>query len=301
MRVQRARYFLAAVETGSLRAAAARCGVSQPSIGQQIRLLEEELDVVLLTRSRNGVRPTPSGQAMVEPLARLVAAEESVHLAAADSGGTYRGEVAIGAVSVVAESVVAPLVGRLHKQHPHLRFTLLESSSTEVEAAVAAGDLDFGVITARAQPPGPGLQRISLFTAPLGALVRSDHVLAERPRVSWQELETWPIVTMRAGTVVWERLHENIARPNIVVQAMSHRMVTVMVAQGAGVGILGPFDTSRDLSGLRWLPLIDTEPIGFCVVQRADSRPSPAALVVRRLIAEQAAELLVGTVSVDQA
>ena len=52
MRVERARYFLAAVETGSLRAAAARCGVSQPTIGEQLRLLEEELDVALLTAGK---------------------------------------------------------------------------------------------------------------------------------------------------------------------------------------------------------------------------------------------------------
>ena len=92
MRVERARYFLAAVETGSLRAAAARCGVSQPAIGQQIGLLEEELDVVLLTRSRTGVRPTPAGQALIDPMTRLVAAEDSVLGAATESGASACGK-----------------------------------------------------------------------------------------------------------------------------------------------------------------------------------------------------------------
>ncbi|MCP9949798.1 LysR family transcriptional regulator [Actinomadura madurae] len=111
MRVERARYFLAAIETGSLRAAAARCGVSQPTIGQQIALLEEELDVVLLTRSRHGVRPTAAGQALIEPLGRLVAAEDAVRESAMESGAAYHGRVRIGGVSVTAETIIAPVVG----------------------------------------------------------------------------------------------------------------------------------------------------------------------------------------------
>ena len=144
MRVERARYFLAAVATGSLRSAAARCGVSQPTIGQQVALLEEELDVVLLTRTRHGVQPTAAGQALLEPLGRLVAAEDAVRGAAMDSSGTYRGTVQIGGVSVTAEMIVAPVVGRLREDHPGLRFAVREGASAGIEAAVLAGELDFG-------------------------------------------------------------------------------------------------------------------------------------------------------------
>src|SRR3569833_772276 len=135
VRVERARYLLAAVETGSLRAAAARCGVSQPTIGQQIALLEEDLDVVLLTRSRHGVRPTPAGHAHLEPLSRLVAAEDALRESAMESSGSYRGRVQIGGVSVTAETIIAPAVGHLREHYPELRFTVREGASTAVEAA----------------------------------------------------------------------------------------------------------------------------------------------------------------------
>jgi len=292
VRVERARYFLAAVEGGSLRAAAERCGISQPAIGQQIGLLEEELDVVLLTRSRAGVRPTPAGQSLLDSMARLVAAEDAVTEAATESGGSYRGRVAIGTISVVAETVIAPVVGRLRDQHPDLRFTITESGSHAVEAGVAAGDLDFGVVTMPTGPAASGIERTVLLSAPIGIVVRRDHLLADRDSVRWDDLETWPIVTMREGTVMWERLHQSLPKPDIVVQARSHRMVTVMVAQGAGIGILAPFETSADVPGLRWIPLRETSPIRIELVQRRGSRPSPSALVVRRLITERAAELL---------
>ncbi|TDE37677.1 LysR family transcriptional regulator [Actinomadura sp. 6K520] len=288
VRVERARYFLAAIETGSLRAAAAKCGVSQPTIGQQIGLLEEDLDVVLLTRSRHGVRPTPAGQALMEPLGRLVAAEDAVRQSAMESSGAYRGRVQIGGVSVTAETIIAPVVGRLREQHPGLRFTVREGASAAIESAVLDGGLDFGVVTMPGTPAAPGLHRIPLMSAPVGVCMRADHPLAGRGHVHWRDLETWPVVTMRAGTVMWDMLHRHVPAPDVVVQAMSARTVEVMVAQGVGLGILARFNPSADIADLVWLPLRDAPPVHVCLTQRRDGRPSPSALIVRRLIRTEA-------------
>lgn len=291
MRVERARYFLAAVECGSIRAAAARCGVSQPTLSQQLALLEEELDVVLLTRSRSGVQPTPTGQSMLEPLARLVAAEDAVRSAATYSGGTYRGTVAIGAISATTESIVAPVVAELRQDHPELKFSVTESSSSTIEAKVLSGELDFGIITIPTDKEVRGLRRTTLMTSGLGVLLPTDHTLAGRNCLHWREIEAFPIVTMRAGTVLWERLHGAIAAPDIVVQAASARSAKVMVAEGAGVGIIASLNSSSDVTGLTWVPLQDAEPVEIGLVQRRDAQPSPSALIARRLIAHRAAQL----------
>jgi DNA-binding transcriptional LysR family regulator len=293
MRVERARYFLAAVETGSLRAAAARCGVSQPTVGQQISSLEEELDVVLLTRSRHGVRPTPAGEALIEPLGRFVRAEDAVREAAMDSSGAYRGRVQIGCVSAIAEAIIAPVVGRLRERHPGLRFTIREGASATVEGAVASGELDFGVITTPAHPAGVGLRRVSLVEAPVGICVRDDDPLAGSDGVHWRDIEARPIVTMRSGTVLWELLHRNVAHPDVVVEATAARTVRVMVGQGAGLGIIARLDTAADVTGLVWIPLRDAPPLALCLTERRDSRPSRAALVVRQLIRARADEMVI--------
>ncbi|MBZ6085997.1 LysR family transcriptional regulator [Streptomyces olivaceus] len=291
MRVERARYFLAAVRTGSLRSAAAACGVSQPTIGQQLTLLEEELDAVLLTRSRQGVRTTPAGEALVGPLSRLVAAEDTVREAALASNGTYQGRVAVGGGSVTVETVVAPVVGRLLTDHPGLRFSVREGSSADIERAVAAGDLDLAVVTTPSRPAPRGLVRRRILVAPLGVHTRFDHPLAGRRDVTWDELGRWPIVTMRPGTVLHQRLRERLPEAEATVEAMSARTVQTMVAQGAGVGLLARFDPRQTVAGLAWLPLADADPVEVSLVQRADSRPSRSAVVVRRLIRARADEL----------
>jgi DNA-binding transcriptional LysR family regulator len=228
---------------------------------------------------------------MVEPFRRLVAAEEAVRESAMESSGAYRGRVQIGGVSVTAETIIAPVVADLRRHHPGLRFTVREGASTAIESAVLDGELDFGVITTPMSPPATGLQRLPLASAPVGVCARVDHPLASRDRVHWRDLEPWPIVTMRAGTVLWDLLHRNVPRPDVVVEAMSARTVKVMVAQGAGVGILAGFETSADVTDLVWIPLADAPPADLCLTQRQDSQPSRAALIVRRLIRAKAASI----------
>ena len=69
---------IAAVEDGSLRAAARRVGVSQPALTKMLRELERELSTTLLVRSTTGVVPTAQGRALYETVLRLARARHPV-------------------------------------------------------------------------------------------------------------------------------------------------------------------------------------------------------------------------------
>ena len=89
---------IAAVEDGSLRAAARRVGVSQPALTKMLRELERELSTTLLVRSTTGVVPTAQGRALYERACTVTrelgqAVEEIEQLS-----GRMVGELSIGAV-----------------------------------------------------------------------------------------------------------------------------------------------------------------------------------------------------------
>jgi DNA-binding transcriptional ArsR family regulator len=71
--IRQLRYFVAAVEAGSLRSAESRSGVSQPAMTRQIHQLEEELGVELLVRKSRGIRPTDAGRVLFEDAVRILA------------------------------------------------------------------------------------------------------------------------------------------------------------------------------------------------------------------------------------
>lgn len=82
METQLLRTFLAVIETGSISAAASRLGYVQSSVSEQLRRLERDLGVTLLTRTSTGVSPTPVGRRLMPEAARALQAIDDLRRAA---------------------------------------------------------------------------------------------------------------------------------------------------------------------------------------------------------------------------
>lgn len=294
MRVERVRYLMASVREGSLRAGAARLGISQPTLGSQLVALEEDLNVVLLTRGRHGVALTDAGRRLMPALQQMVAAEDELRLAAHRLSGVYEGVVSMGTTPALAATMAAPVVAELGRRHPGLRFRVFEGTTVEVERRVADGHLELGAVSwARESPEAPrDVVRTDVTQLSLGVLIEVDHPLVRRDEVAWADLEDVPLVTMRRGTTLWDVLHARLARPNVVVEAASMRTVLVMSGRGAGVGF-GTRPTSPELDGAGcvWRPLRDRERVTLSVVHRRDTQLSRTAQIVRDLVLERARDL----------
>ena len=73
IQIRQLRYFVGAVQCGSLRGAASRVGVSQPALTRQIHQLEETLGVTLLVRKARGIQPTDAGWVLFEDALNIIA------------------------------------------------------------------------------------------------------------------------------------------------------------------------------------------------------------------------------------
>lgn len=294
MRVERVRYFEAAARLGSLRAAAEEVGISQQSLGQQIELLEEELDTVLLTRTRRGVTPTTAGESLRSAARALIGAEDGLRDAAMTLRGDYQGSVRLGCVPVLATALVGPVVARLLKGHPGLKFSVVESSSREIEERVAEGQLDLGVVTQPVTPAPTHTQRHVLFTVPLMVCLSPSHPLAARESVDWDDLRGRPLVSMRTGTTLWDTLHRHLEDPQVVFEAATVSTVRRMVAQGVGIGIEAQIDLDGGAaeSPVARVPLVGPDTtIAVCLTHNTGTQPSRAAVTVRNVIITETTRL----------
>ncbi|RVU28059.1 LysR family transcriptional regulator [Streptomyces antnestii] len=89
------RYFLAVVDRGSIKAAAASAGVTEPSVSQGIRALEHELRTLLFRRIGRGMVPTSAGHALVGPARRLLRDIASAGGSVTDTDSRLRGQLTI--------------------------------------------------------------------------------------------------------------------------------------------------------------------------------------------------------------
>jgi len=117
---------VAAVEEGSLRAAARRLGLTQPAVTKMVRELERELGAPLLQRSTTGVMPTAQGKILH---ARATAATRELDEAVqqiGQMGGRMVGELSIGAVPLALLVLIPEAVRTFGKEFPAMMLQLRE-------------------------------------------------------------------------------------------------------------------------------------------------------------------------------
>lgn len=144
------RSLVAAVETGSLTAAAKRLGVSQPAISQKMTLLESSFGQVLLVRSRQGARPTAAGQLAYEHAVRVLAGIAEMRTALDTMKGEVSGTLRVTANMLLSQTIMGPIIAELRRRHPQLRIDL---KATDMVLDLDADEVD---VALRAYGPGTG-------------------------------------------------------------------------------------------------------------------------------------------------
>lgn len=123
--------FLAVAEGGSLSEAARHTGQSQPTLGRQIRQLEDELGATLFARHPRGLSLSDEGQAVL-PLARTMrAAMQEIELTVAGRETDLTGSVRVTASQIVSHHILPPVIAGLRRDYPMISVDLVATDSTE--------------------------------------------------------------------------------------------------------------------------------------------------------------------------
>ncbi|TNC25162.1 LysR family transcriptional regulator [Amycolatopsis alkalitolerans] len=298
MRIEQVQYLDAAIAEGSVRRAAQKLGLSQPSLSQQIQRLEEELDLVLLVRTRSGVRPTESAVRLLPQLHRLLAAERAVTEEASAIRGLHTGRVRLGSVPTAIRVLLHEVIPTFRNTLPNVAVELWESDSEAVAHELVVGALDLGVIGRAPDTRPPWLQDLTtadLCRESLVLCVPSDHRFADG-NVRISELRTEPWISHGSG-FIFAAASETLF-PGAQLEPVFHTndTATAMIMVGAGVGLaILPRSAAlraptsrvtliRDLGKGIVLP-----ELVLTLIQRADTPAAPAARQLVAMLRSQAA------------
>jgi LysR family hca operon transcriptional activator len=185
MELRHLRYFVAVVEEGSLTTAAERrLHTSQPSLSRQIRDLEYQVGVELLTRSVQGVQLTAAGKAFLDharlALAQVDAAVESARRAAQPEKKTF----AIGFLTGHEMNWLSPAMRLLRDELKSIEVTVSSDYSPDLAAALVRDRLDVAFLRVE---PAFDLGYEVVDSEPLIVLMPSDHRLAAREAIDPRE------------------------------------------------------------------------------------------------------------------
>jgi DNA-binding transcriptional LysR family regulator len=229
---------LAIEEAGSFIAAARSLDTSQSNVSNHIAQLESELGVRLVDRGRHEL--TPEGQAVANRARRILTERDSIHGDLAQRTEPATGPVRIGMIDTTARWLTPPLLGALAARHPGIRLTVLEGSSTALQARLQADTLDAAVLQPR---PKPGrLSLTPLFSEDLLLAAPAGQPLAARGSVDLDSLCATPLLLPPPGCAYRPDLdraadHRGLAFTPLA-ELESIRLIASLTLDGHGPSIL---------------------------------------------------------------
>ena len=148
------RFLVAIHEERSFTAAARRVNATQSGLSMQIKELEERLGLRLFERSSTGVTPTSAGERLYRRATRILREVSAIENDVQMLSGQVSGRVQVGMMPTIARAVLAPVLERFARHHPHVEIKVTEAYSAVLCEEVTNGNLDMAVVPAGKLVPG---------------------------------------------------------------------------------------------------------------------------------------------------
>lgn len=279
------RYFTAVAEELHFGRAAARLGISQPPLSEQIRGLEASLGTSLFARTQRRVALTSAGRVLYGEATRLLAHAQRVGDAMESARSGRAGPLFLGCVPSGLFGVLPAILRARPGVLDTLDLRVTEAHTAEIVAAVVDGRLDAGLVWEDRAPPPLSLrplERVRFIVAlPVG------HPLAARSRVRLADLVKLPlIIPPRDATPhQFDRIHAGFRdaglSPRIGQYARSIAAQLGFVASGLGYALVPSYATRLAMAGVAFVALresLDSVPLSLVY---DEARPSSQVAAFR--------------------
>ena len=246
MELRHLRYFVALAEELHFGRAAARLGISQPPLSQQIKILEDFLSARLFNRTNRRVELTQAGHLfLVEARATLERAERAISVAKRAQRGEL-GKLRIGMFpSAPLLSRIGDAILAFRRNFPDVQLVLNEVESHQQTRGLVEGREQVAIVRSATAPILPAeLQATELLREPFLVVMRSDHPLAARRKILIGELaqESFVFYGDRMGRTLPSQVlvmcRSAGFEPHIGQLANGNATITGLVAAGLGIAVV---------------------------------------------------------------
>jgi len=277
---------LAIAAEGSFTAAADLLHTVQSNVSEQIRQVEAELGVPLLTRGPKGADPTEFGMLVLERARRIRQEIDSMHLDLSMLQGLETGHAGLGVVGTISRWLIPAVVADLRTSAAGVSLRVSEGASERLGAEVIDRSLAQAVVT----EPVNDARLVSehLLDEDLVALVQVDLDIGDEIPVPLAVLADYPMVLPPASNPLRREIDDAAREAGLTLRVPLEvegvRLIPDLVSAGVGVAIMPETAVPPDDPMLRSLPIAGMPPRRLALVNARGVRLSLADLAVREAI-----------------
>ncbi len=277
------RLVAAIADSGSLSRAAERVHLAVSSASHRLAQLESALGVQLFERHARGLTPTTAGESLLRHARQVFAQLEQMHADLAPYASGLNAQVVVFANTNAINCFLPEDLGDFLREHPQIRISLEEQPSPAIVRAVAAGQVDIGVVAAEGD--FGGLAVTPYRRDRLVLIVAVDHPLAQKTEIAFAEVLTEAFVCLHAGSAIHTFMMNHAAllggRLDVRIQVRSFAAVCRMVAAGVGIGMV-PRSSVSTVDRLKTVEITDAwapRDLQLCIRERSALSPAGRALL----------------------
>lgn len=279
LEIRQLHYFMAVCEEMHFTKAAEKIGVSQPTLSQQIRALEDELNMPLFDRIGKKIALTEAGSLLLRYGTEILDNMQNVKDAIADLRQLQRGTLKVGFMPSDLDYRITPLLIGFHHKFPKVKLKVI--ASIEISQQVLESEVDIGIDTNVI--PNDRLVTIPLCEEEYVLTVSEKHPLANRSSISLGELKGLPLVMYPTGYIGRDLVEDVVQKHgfqlNSILETSSVTSIINLVKANIGATVQ-PYLLIRQMGdpALRTIRIKDDAPSrSLAIIYRSDRYLGQAA------------------------
>ncbi|MBZ2187950.1 HTH-type transcriptional regulator CysB [Alcanivorax sp. JB21] len=215
---------------------------SQPGISKQIKMLEEELGVIIFARAgKHLTHVTPVGQQILHKVGEILQHVEAIRRVSQEYRDEGTGELRIATTHTQARYALPPVIHQFTERFPAVSLHMHQGTPTQIAELAAHGEVDFAIAT-ESLGLFSDLVMMPCYHWNRTVIVLKDHPLAQTERLTIEQLAKYPLVTYVFGFTGRSKLDEAFRQknlnPRVVFTAADADVIKTYVRLGMGVGIV---------------------------------------------------------------
>jgi DNA-binding transcriptional LysR family regulator len=283
--IRRLEIFCAVVDQKSFTRAADKMLISQPSVSENIRLLEQQLGEKLIDRLGRQAIPTHAGKILYKYARKIIQIQSDAKQAISSYQGNLGGCINVGASTVPGAYLLPGLLQSFKQEHHQAQLQLLISGSSRIIEDVLKGTLELGLVGSKPKDQRLGYTQVGRDELKL--VVHPQHPFAFRDSIDPEELLETPFIMREYGSgtraemsAALKEVDIDVAQLQVVADVGSNEAVREGIKNGIGVSILSALSIREDLSGNK-LAVVAIKgvkmPRSFYLIHRSGRQHSPLA------------------------
>ena len=280
LRLRQLEALTAVSNNGSITAAAAELGISQPAVSRLLADLGKELGFSLFNRQDGRLVPTQEVRFILSDIRRVLELMGQIKIVSQEVNKRIAGHIKVACLPGFATSHLPEVVAQFLDARPGLTMTIEPDRPERILEWMIEEQYDFGITDGFGNHPAVDSQNIDVRTV---CIFPENHKLSELKVISPADIGSEKIIHTRQDSEFYHRLSEAFLTANVPLHShIEIRQFTAaceLVCQGAGVSVVSELDASRYVGkGLEFRPFTPQLVHRISLVRPLIKRPSMVTL-----------------------